>query len=145
MFDAFLHQPGQTALWHFAFVSITVLIVARGINSGIEKAMNVLMPGLFLMLIGLVGYALSTAGAGVALRYLFVPDFTSLTPGVVLAAVGQAFFSVNVGIGIVLTYSAYLPAPCQSAALGADHLHGRHLGGPAGGAGDLPDRVYQRS
>jgi len=110
LFDAFLHQPGQTALWHFAFVSITVLIVARGINSGIEKAMNVLMPGLFLMLIGLVGYALSTAGAGVALRYLFVPDFTSLTPGVVLAAVGQAFFSVNVGIGIVLTYSAYLPA-----------------------------------
>jgi len=63
-----------------------------------------------VMLIGLVIYALSTGAAREALSYLFVPDFSLLTPAVVLAAVGQAFFSVNVGVGVVLTYSAYLPA-----------------------------------
>jgi NSS family neurotransmitter:Na+ symporter len=109
-FDAFLHQPGQTTFWHFVFMVMTVAIVSRGINSGIEKAVNILMPGLFVMLLGLVAYALTTGAAGEAISYLFVPDFSLLTPEVVLAAVGQAFFSVNVGIGIVLTYSAYLPA-----------------------------------
>ena len=110
IFDAFLHQPGQTAFWHFVFMVMTVVIVSRGINSGIEKAVNILMPGLFVMLLGLVAYALTTGAAGEAISFLFVPDFSLLTPGVVLMAVGQAFFSVNVGIGIVLTYSAYLPA-----------------------------------
>ncbi len=110
MFEDFLHQPLQTSLWHLSFMVVTVLIVARGINSGIEKAMNVLMPGLFLMLLGLVVYALSTGAGSQALSYLFVPDFSLLTPQTVLMAVGQAFFSVNVGIGVVLTYSAYLPA-----------------------------------
>jgi len=109
-FDAFLHQPAQTASWHAAFMVVTVLIVSRGINSGIEKAMNVLMPGLFLMLLCLVGYALAAGAADEAIEFLFVPDFAQLTPEVVLMAVGQAFFSVNVGIGAVLTYSAYLPA-----------------------------------
>lgn len=109
-FGEFLHDPAQTTFWHFAFMVVTVLIVSRGINSGIEKAMNVLMPGLFLMLLGLVGYALAAGAAGEAIHYLFVPDFSRLTPEVVLMAVGQAFFSVNVGIGAVLTYSAYLPA-----------------------------------
>ena len=110
VFDAFLHQPAQTTFWHAAFMVITVLIVSRGINSGIEKAMNILMPGLFLMLLGLVGYALAAGAADEAIDFLFVPDFSRLTPKVVLMAVGQAFFSVNVGIGAVLTYSAYLPA-----------------------------------
>ncbi len=109
-FGAFLHAPGQVTFWHLVFMGFTVFVVSRGINSGIEKAMNVLMPGLFLMLVGLVVYALTQGAASEALDYLFVPDFSLLTPDVVLAAVGQAFFSVNVGIGAVLTYSAYLPA-----------------------------------
>ena len=110
IFDAFLHQPGQIIFWHFLFMVMTVVIVSRGINSGIEKAVNVLMPGLFVMLIGLVVYALTAGAGGEAVSFLFVPDFSLLTPEVVLMAVGQAFFSVNVGVGIVLTYSAYLPA-----------------------------------
>jgi len=110
IFGAFLHTPSQTIFWHLVFMAITVTIVARGINSGIEKSMNILMPGLFIMLLGLVIYALTTGAGAEAATYLFVPDFSLLTPEVVLAAVGQAFFSVNVGIGAVLTYSAYLPA-----------------------------------
>jgi NSS family neurotransmitter:Na+ symporter len=110
IFDAFLQRPGQMIFWHGLFMAVTVYIVAAGINSGIEKAVNVLMPGLFLILAGLVIYALMTPGAGEALEFLFVPDFSKLTGDVLLAAVGQAFFSVNVGIGAVLTYSAYLPA-----------------------------------
>jgi NSS family neurotransmitter:Na+ symporter len=109
VFGEFLQQPLQTGFWHLAFMAATVYIVSRGINSGIEKSMNVLMPGLFLMLLVLVGYGLATGAAARAASYLFVPDFSLLTPGVVLAAVGQAFFSVNVGVGAVLTYSAYLP------------------------------------
>jgi NSS family neurotransmitter:Na+ symporter len=110
IFVDFLHRPLQTSFWHLCFMAVTVLIVSRGINSGIEKAMNVLMPGLFLMLIALVIYALTNGAGAEAVSYLFVPDFSQLTPAIVLAAVGQAFFSVNVGIGAVLTYSAYLPA-----------------------------------
>jgi NSS family neurotransmitter:Na+ symporter len=110
IFGEFLQRPGQMIFWHGSFMAITVYIVAAGINSGIEKAVNVLMPGLFLILAGLLFYALMTPGAGEALEFLFVPDFSKLTGDVLLAAVGQAFFSVNVGIGAVLTYSAYLPA-----------------------------------
>jgi NSS family neurotransmitter:Na+ symporter len=110
IFGEFLQRPGQMIAWHGVFMAVTVYIVAAGINSGIEKAVNVLMPGLFLMLAGLVVYALMTPGAGDALEFLFVPDFSKLTGDILLAAVGQAFFSVNVGIGTVLTYSAYLPA-----------------------------------
>lgn len=109
IFGEFLQRPGQMIAWHGLFMAVTVYIVAAGINSGIEKAVNVLMPGLFIMLTGLVVYALFTPGAGMALEFLFVPDFSKLTGDVLLAAIGQAFFSVNVGIGAVLTYSAYLP------------------------------------
>lgn len=109
IFNAFLHQPAQITAWHGLFMVFTMVIVCGGVSTGIERAMKVLMPGLFLMLLGLVAYALATGAAGEAIGYLFLPDFSELSPAVALAAVGQAFFSLNVGIGVVLIYSAYLP------------------------------------
>jgi len=108
-FGAFLQQPLTLTFWHLLFTTVTVFIVARGIKTGLERVVTVIMPALLLMLIGLVIYSAVTAEFGQALRFLFTPDFSKVTSGVVLAAVGQAFFSVNVGVGAVLTYSAYLP------------------------------------
>ena len=108
-FDMFLHDPTWMVLWHFLFTAATVFIVSRGVRVGLERVVRVLMPGLFVMLVGLAIYAAVNFEFGRAAEYLFKPDLSKITPGVVLAAVGQAFFSVNVGVGAVLTYTAYLP------------------------------------
>jgi len=108
-FNAFLHQPLTLTIWHAVFMALTVFIVARGVKGGIEKAIMIMMPALFAMLLGLVVYGMFTDGFGEALSYLFRPDFSKITPEVALSAFGQAFFSVNVGLGAVLTYAAYLP------------------------------------
>lgn len=108
-FDDFLHSPLAMIRWHGVFMVCTIYIVARGIKAGIEQAVTIMMPALFLMLIALVIYGMFAGEFLQALDYLFHPDFSRLTPAVVLAAFGMAFFSVNVGVGGVLTYAAYLP------------------------------------
>ena len=108
-FGAFLHSPGSLTFWHVLFTGATIIVVAKGIKTGLERVTTIVMPALFVMLIGLVIYSALTANFAQALEFLFRPDFSKLDSKVVLAAVGQAFFSVNVGVGAVLTYSAYLP------------------------------------
>ena len=108
-FDGFLHNPVTLIVWHGVFMACTVFIVSRGIKAGIERAVTIMMPALFVMMIGLVIYGMVAGEFKMAVDYLFRPDFSKLTPEVTLAAVGQAFFSVNVGIGALLTYAAYLP------------------------------------
>ena len=108
-FGEFLHTPGPMIFWHFLFTAATVYIVSRGVKIGLEKVVRVLMPALFLTLIALVINSAIVGDFATAFEFLFSPDLSKLTPPVVLAAVGQAFFSVNVGVGAVLTYSAYLP------------------------------------
>ncbi len=108
-FGSFLHNPREMIFWHFLFTATTIFIVSRGVSGGLERAVKVLMPGLFIMLIGLVINSAFVGDFSTAIDYLFTADLSKIAPPVVLAAVGQAFFSVNVGIGSVLTYSAYLP------------------------------------
>ncbi len=108
-FGEFLHNPAWMMLWHFLFTAVTVYIVSRGVRIGLERIVRVLIPGLFLMLVGLVIYAAFNGAFGEAIGFLFSADLDKITPDMALAAVGQAFFSVNVGVGAVLTYSAYLP------------------------------------
>lgn len=108
-FDTFLHSPLTLIAWHALFMALTAYIVSRGVTAGLEKATNALMPALFFMLVGLVIYGMYAGNFAEAASYLFAPDFSKVTPQVALAATGQAFFSVNVGIGSVLVYSAYLP------------------------------------
>lgn len=109
VFDTFLQNPAALIAWHGLFMAITIFTVSRGVKAGIERVVTVLMPALFAMLLGLVGYGMIAGNFGQAVNFLFTPDFSKLTPAVTLDAVGQAFFSVNVGIGALLTYAAYLP------------------------------------
>jgi NSS family neurotransmitter:Na+ symporter len=95
--------------WHFGFMLLTVIIVSRGLTGGIERVVTILMPLFFVMLLGLCIYALSTGAAGDALAYLFRPNFAAVHPETVLAALGQAFFSLGVGGAIMITYGSYLP------------------------------------
>ncbi|MEM8772706.1 MAG: sodium-dependent transporter [Pseudomonadota bacterium] len=94
--------------WFTLFLSITVTVVAQGIRGGIERLVTFLMPIFFLLLVGLSLYALTTGAASEAIGWLFKPRFDQLTPSVVLAALGQAFYSIAVGSAAMITYGAYL-------------------------------------
>ncbi|WP_425408698.1 sodium-dependent transporter [Hyphococcus sp.] len=101
--------PGMALFWHTLFMGLTIFIVTRGLKGGIERVVTILMPIFFLMLIGLSLYALMTGAAGQAFDYLFSPRFSEITPGIVLSALGQAFFSIGVGGAIMMTYGSFLP------------------------------------
>jgi NSS family neurotransmitter:Na+ symporter len=99
---------GYALFWHTLFMAATVLIVSRGLHGGIERVVTIAMPMFFVMLLGLCVYALVTGAAAKALDYLFRPDFSAITPAVVLAAMGQAFFSVGIGGALMVTYGSFL-------------------------------------
>lgn len=99
---------GQIIYFTIAFV-ITFFIVSRGLIKGIEKANIILMPLLFLILLGLMFYAMTLSGFGEAVNFLFIPDFSKLHASSILAAVGQAFFTLSLGVGTIMTYASALP------------------------------------
>lgn len=109
-FDALLADPGELVIWHTLFMAITVFVIARGIHAGIEQAVNILMPSLFVLLLALVVYAAVEGDFAAATDFLFAFDFTKIDGTVVLAALGQAFFSISLGLGSMMTYGAYLHA-----------------------------------
>lgn len=95
-------------LWQALFMGVTIYVVSRGLIAGIERVVTILMPLFFVMLAGISIYALTTGAAGEAVAYLFAPRFSELTPVIVLAALGQAFFSIGVGAAIMITYGSFL-------------------------------------
>jgi neurotransmitter:Na+ symporter, NSS family len=109
IFYDFIASPSQQIFWHTVFMIATMMIVARGINNGLEKCVRYLMPGLFLLLILLVAYAMTTSGYFQGLNFLFRPDFSKLTASSILTAMGQAFFTLSLGMGAVMVYGSYLP------------------------------------
>lgn len=90
------------------FLALNVFIVARGVKGGIERAATILMPAFFIMLAGMVVFALIVGDAAAATSFLFNPDFSKVGFGTFLSAVGQAFFSIGVGSCLMITYGAYL-------------------------------------
>lgn len=108
-FGGMLASPGDLLLWHSVFMAIVVLIVGRGIRSGMEKAINTLMPLLFVLLFIMVGYATTTGKFGEAVSFMFYPDFSKLTTEGVLTALGHAAFTLSIGIGVMMAYGSYLP------------------------------------
>ncbi|WDI31157.1 sodium-dependent transporter [Hyphococcus flavus] len=98
----------HAVLWHGVFIAATMAIVARGLKDGVERMVTILMPVFFIMLAGLGAYSLSTGAAGRAIDYLFAPRFDQVTAETVLAALGQAFYSIAVGSAAMITYGAYL-------------------------------------
>ena len=109
-FDKFLTDPVALLFWHTLFIIITVTIVARGILKGLEAWINTLMPMLFIIIILLCIYAMQTGAFLEGLAYLFKPDFTKINSDVLLAALGQAFFTLSLGMGAIMAYGAYMPA-----------------------------------
>ena len=95
--------------WTLVGLAITGFIIYSGVKDGIERAVRVMMPGMFLLLLGLAGYNYFAGGFGEAITWLFTPDFSKIGPATVLAAIGQAFFSIGVAMGGMMTYGAYLP------------------------------------
>jgi|TARA_B110000438_G_scaffold303696_1_gene366571 neurotransmitter:Na+ symporter, NSS family len=109
-FSLLLASPSSLVFWHTLFISITIFIVARGILEGLEKWINTLMPLLFLIIILLCLYSMQTGSFLEGLTYLFSPDFSKINPEVMLEALGQAFFTLSLGMGAIMAYGAYMPA-----------------------------------
>lgn len=107
-FGTLLGSPGLLAALHALFMALTVGIVAIGLKRGIERAVRFLMPALLLMLVSLVLYAAVAGDLPRTIAFLFQADFSKITAPVVLQAIGQAFFSVSVAMGLLITYGAYL-------------------------------------
>jgi NSS family neurotransmitter:Na+ symporter len=97
-----------SALWHTAFMLLTVGVVGVGVQGGIEWACKRLMPGLFVLLVVLLIYVAIEGGLGRSLEFLFKPDFGKLTGESVLEALGHAFFTLSLGMGAMVTYGSYL-------------------------------------
>lgn len=107
-FDALLASPLKLLVWHSIFMLMTMWVVARGVNSGLEKANNILIPALFAILLILLGYSMSVGDMQTAFQFMFKPDFSKITPVAVLSALGHAFFSLSLGMGAVMVYGSYL-------------------------------------
>lgn len=107
-FGNFITHPFNPIISHFVFLLITIGIVARGVQGGLEKAVTFLMPALFVLLVGLMIYSAVTADFGAALNFLFNPDFEKLNVNTVLQALGLAFFSLSLALGSIMTYGSYL-------------------------------------
>jgi NSS family neurotransmitter:Na+ symporter len=94
--------------WHFLFLVVTIGVVIGGVRDGIERWTKILMPALFVILLLLMARAVTLPGAGVGLEFYLKPDFSRIDTAVVLAAVGQAFFSLSLGMGAMITYGSYI-------------------------------------
>ncbi|MDF9391134.1 MULTISPECIES: sodium-dependent transporter [Methylococcus] len=108
-FNEFRTDPQIQVIWHTLFMVATMAIVSRGVSGGLEKGTRYLMPMLAIMLVVLVLYALGSEGFGRAVAFLFLPDFSRLSGESVLTAMGQAFFSLGLGMGSIMVYGSYLP------------------------------------
>ncbi|NIO41710.1 MAG: sodium-dependent transporter, partial [Burkholderiales bacterium] len=98
----------EPVFWQFVVVALTVIVVVAGIKRGIELVNKILMPVLGIIVIVLAGYGMTLDGAHLGLAFLFRPDWAALSqPTVYLAALGQAFFSLGIGAGALLTYGSY--------------------------------------
>ncbi len=109
-FAALRSDPGSLLFWHSVFMAITIGVVAFGVERGLERAVSILMPTLLLLLLVLVGYGISTGYFGQAVEFLFRPDFSRISTSTVVSALGQAFFSLSLGMCGIMAYGAYLPA-----------------------------------
>lgn len=109
VYDQLISDPVQLLFWHSLFIGATMLVVSRGVQDGLERAVRFMMPALFGLLLILVVYSLSVGDSAQAIKFLFSLDFDKLTGQGVLIALGQAFFSIGLGMGMLIMYGAYLP------------------------------------
>lgn len=108
--EALTHSPWAPTVFTWVVILINAGVLLGGVQKGIERLSNVLMPLLFIILLALCIVALTLPGASSGLRFFLEPDFSKITPEVFVCALGQAFFSLSLGMGILITYASYYPA-----------------------------------
>ncbi len=110
VFETLVGDPWRLVFWHTLFMALTAGVVALGVEQGLERGVKILMPLLFTLLLVLVGYGMTTGHFGEAVEFMFKPDWSRVTDGQVwLNAMGQAFFSLSLGMAAIMAYGAYLP------------------------------------
>ncbi len=124
IFNGLVGDPERLLAWHTMFMVMCMVVVARGVQNGLEKAVRILMPSLFVLLLVLLGYAYNTGAFQQGLDFLFTPDLTkvfykcellegvencSLNGSSVLIAMGHAFFTLSLGMGAIMVYGSYMP------------------------------------
>ena len=106
-FQSFSSNPWRPALWLTLFLLATHFIIVKGVEKGIEKSSKIMMPTLFIIILILVGCSVTWPGAGKGIEFLLKPDFSKVDGNVFLGAMGQAFFSLSLGMGCLCTYASY--------------------------------------
>lgn len=106
-FNSFSTGNWRPIMWTIIFLLFNYIIVNRGVKKGIEKMSNIMMPMLFVILLIFCINSLTMSGAKEGLSFLFSPDFSKITPNVLIGALGQAFFSLSLGLGTMMTYGSY--------------------------------------
>ena len=109
IFSDLVSDPEKLLAWHTLFMVATITVVARGVKQGLEKAVSFLMPSLFVLLIILLFYSMSTGYFSEGVAFLFEPDFSKLNGNSILIAMGHAFFTLSLGMGAIMVYGSYLP------------------------------------
>jgi NSS family neurotransmitter:Na+ symporter len=107
-FAALLASPEQMLLWHSLFVAMVVLVVAGGVNKGLERATKIMMPALFLLLLVLLGYSYSSGSFAQGWLFLFRFDPEALSWDAILTALGHSFFTLSLGMGAIMAYGSYM-------------------------------------
>ncbi|WP_346900115.1 sodium-dependent transporter [Clostridium sp. UBA7503] len=107
-FSGFIASTTQPIVWHLVFMILCCVIVLKGIAGGIEKASKFMMPALFVLLVVIAIRSVTLDGAMEGIKFFLKPDFSKVTIGTVMAALGQAFFSLSLGMGAIITYGSYL-------------------------------------
>ncbi len=109
-FNDLLANPWQMLFWHTVFMAVTVFIIGRGVIRGLETAIRWIMPLLFVLLFVLLGYGVTSGGFAQSLEFMFHFDWRAVTGEAFLIAMGQAFFSLSLGMGVIMVYGAYVPS-----------------------------------
>ncbi len=108
MYNNFIGGTSRPLIWFFVFMTLTAVIIMAGVKNGIEKSTKILMPLLLVLLLVLIVRSVTLPGAAKGISFLFKPDFSKITASTVLEALGQAFFSLSIGMGTLITYGSYI-------------------------------------
>src|SRR5690625_4235000 len=108
LFDGLIANPTFAIVSQFIFMAITIIVVAKGVQKGIERASKIMMPALFIAFIILIIRSLTLDHISEGIAFFLYPDFSNLSSKTILFALGQSFFSISVGVSVMVTYSSYL-------------------------------------
>ena len=108
MFSGLVSSTWTPILFHTLFLGASILVVALGVKGGIEKFSKICLPVLFILIVAIAVYSVTLPGSGTGVDYLLKPDFSKLTPRSFVVALGQSFYSLSLGMGIIITYSSYV-------------------------------------